>query len=73
MMASVYVASGDKLIGRIEVPKPICGIDFCERCEDCMSCWRCSHERIVYKEDLAGFLEEHNDSIVLWLLDGGDA
>lgn len=68
MRAAVYAASGDRLLGHIEVPgDPICGFDFCERCHgDCMSCWDCGHDRIVYEDGLAEFLEEHDMPVTTW-------
>lgn len=39
MKRHVYDERGTTLI-RIEEAEPVCGEDFCERCGDCLSCYR---------------------------------
>jgi len=72
--AELYSEDGSTLVGYIEVPGgPICGLDFCEACSgDCMACYFCPHPRMVYEDELADFLEEH-EGATLHRLASGDS
>ena len=42
---------------RIEEDTPICGVDFCEHCGDCLACYGdvfsyCCHYWVVYEDDI---------------------
>lgn len=38
MKKFVYSSDGDKLL-RVEDETPRCGVDFCDRCGDCLHCY----------------------------------
>jgi hypothetical protein len=45
--------------------RPVCGLDFCDSCGDCLSCYDCPCSSwVVYADGLAGFLEEHEGARV---------
>ena len=57
MLANIYDEAGVDLLRTIEA-KPICGVDFCDRCGDCLYCYTCPceddyplHVWIVYGEE----------------------
>jgi hypothetical protein len=73
MIAFLCSATGQQ-IAVIDIPgEPVCGLDFCDSCDDCMVCcayYDCrpdqtaGHCRIVYEDQWPSFASEHPGAVI---------
>lgn len=60
MIVYIYTSDGSSLL-RTEDREPMCGVDFCDRCGDCLECFgydacgdtgRDAHLWVMYEDEL---------------------
>lgn len=74
MSASLYNGTGNDYLGTINNVSPICGVDFCDSCGDCLACYdsdpcptRDNHQWVVYEDELTQFIDRHSGALIVWV------